>query len=162
MHVIAGKAVAFGEALHSDFNDYCSQTVLNAKILAETLLNLDYNIVTGGTDTHLVLIDLKNTKVSGKKAESILEKAGITTNKNMVPFDEKSPMITSGIRIGTPALTTRGFKENEMIIVANLINKAIQNFEDEKTIMNIRKKVTELCSLFPIYGESRLNEMPQL
>jgi glycine hydroxymethyltransferase len=107
MHVIAGKAVAFGEALKTPYIQYCEQIVKNAQILAETLLNLDYDIVSGGTDTHLVLIDLTKKGISGKKAEITLEEAGITTNKNMVPFDERSPMVTSGIRIGTPAVTTR-------------------------------------------------------
>ena len=110
MHVIAGKAVAFGEALKTPYIQYCEQIVKNAQILAETLLNLGYDIVSGGTDTHLVLIDLTKKGISGKKAEITLEEAGITTNKNMVPFDERSPMVTSGIRIGTPAVTTRGFR----------------------------------------------------
>jgi glycine hydroxymethyltransferase len=128
MHVIAGKAVAFGEALKISYIQYCEQIVKNAKILSETLLNLGYEIVSGGTDTHLVLIDLTQKKISGRKAEHALEEAGITTNKNMVPFDERSPMVTSGIRIGTPALTTRGFKENEMVRVANLIDNVIKKY----------------------------------
>ena len=122
MHVIAGKAVAFGEAIQPDFIEYCLQIVKNAQILAETLLNLGYEIVSGGTDTHLILVDLTKKGISGKNAEIALEAAGITTNKNMVPFDEKSPMITSGIRIGTPALTSRGMKEDEMVKIANLID----------------------------------------
>ena len=162
MHVIAGKAVAFGEALQPAFLQYCKQIVKNAKTLAETLLNLDYDIVSGGTDTHLVLIDLTPKGISGKKAEITLEEAGITTNKNMVPFDERSPMVTSGIRIGTPALTTRGMKEKEMIQIARLMDNVITNFQDEKVIRNTRDTVSELCSAFPIYEESAINAMPQL
>ena len=159
MHVIAGKAVAFGEALQPNYIQYCEQIVKNAKTLAETLLNLGYKIVSGGTDTHLVLIDLTQKEISGKKAEITLEKAGITTNKNMVPFDEKSPMVTSGIRIGTPALTTRGFKENEMVQIARLIDNVIQNIQDEKVIEDTRDFVSELCTAFPIYEESSINEV---
>jgi len=162
MHVIAGKAVAFGEALKSSYTQYCEQIVKNAQILAETLLNLDYEIVSGGTDTHLVLIDLTKKDISGKRAEHVLEEAGITTNKNMVPFDERSPMITSGIRIGTPALTTRGFKENEMVIIAKLIDKVIQNHQDDAEIENVGISVSELCNEFPIYEELTVDEMPQL
>ena len=162
MHVIAGKAVAFGEALQPAFLQYCKQIVKNAKILAETLLNLGYDIVSGGTDTHLVLIDLTQKGISGKKAEIALEEAGITTNKNMVPFDEKSPMITSGIRIGTPALTTRGMKENEMIQIARLMDNVINNIQDESIIRDTRDTVSELCSAFPIYEEFALDAMPQL
>ena len=162
MHVISGKAVAFGEALQPSYVQYCEQIVKNAQTLAETLLNLGYNIVSGGTDTHLVLIDLTQKGISGKKAEIILEKAGITTNKNMVPFDEKSPMVTSGIRIGTPALTTRGFKKNEMVQIARLIDNVIQNIQDETVIKDTRDSVSELCTAFPIYEEPAINEVPQL
>jgi len=162
MHVIAGKAVAFGEALKTPYIQYCKQIVKNAQILAETLLNLGYDIVSGGTDTHLVLIDLTKKGISGKKAEITLEEAGITTNKNMVPFDERSPMVTSGIRIGTPAVTTRGFQENEMLQVANLIDNVIQNIQDETIIKNTRNSVSELCAQFPIYEDFAIDEMPQL
>jgi len=162
MHVIAGKAVAFGEALKTPYIQYCEQIVKNAQILAETLLNLGYDIVSGGTDTHLVLIDLTKKGISGKKAEISLEEAGITTNKNMVPFDERSPMVTSGIRIGTPAVTTRGFQENEMLQVANLIDNVIQNIQDETIIKNTRNSVSELCAQFPIYEDFAIDEMPQL
>ena len=159
MHVIAGKAVAFAEALEPNFLDYSNQIVKNANILANSLLDLGYELISGGTDTHLVLVDLSNRLVSGKKAEIVLEKAGITTNKNMVPFDERSPMITSGIRIGTPALTTRGMKEDEMKEIANLIDGVIKNIDDEKTISSTRNKVIELCSEFPINKELLINEM---
>ena len=162
MHVIAGKAVAFGEALKTPYIQYCEQIVKNAKFLSKTLLNLGYEIVSGGTDTHLVLIDLTQKGISGRKAEHVLEEAGITTNKNMVPFDERSPMVTSGIRIGTPALTTRGFKENEMVRVANLINNVIKNIQDETVIENTRTSVSELCVEFPIYEDFAIDEMSQL
>jgi glycine hydroxymethyltransferase len=159
MHVIAGKAVAFGEALKPNFLNYSVQTVKNAKTLANCLLDLDYKLISDGTDTHLVLVDLSNKSVSGKKAEIALEEAGITTNKNMVPFDERSPMITSGIRIGTPALTTRGMKENEMSEIASLIDSVIKNIDDKKNILHIRNRVVELCLEFPIYDELMINEM---
>ena len=131
----------------------------NAKKLAETLLNLGYDIVSGGTDTHLVLMDLTQKKISGKKAEISLEKAGITTNKNMVPFDERSPMITSGIRIGTPALTSRGMKENEMIQIAHLIDGVMRNIEDDNIIQHTSLQVSEICSAFPIYEKFLVDEM---
>jgi len=159
MHVIAGKAVAFGEALKPDFSIYCKQIVKNAKKLAEILLGFGYKIVSGGTDTHLVLVDLTNKKISGKKAEITLERAGITTNKNMVPFDEKSPLITSGIRIGTPALTSRGMKEIEMEKIAHLFNDVITNIDNEDIIQNVRKQVLELCVDFPLYGVLLEDEM---
>jgi glycine hydroxymethyltransferase len=160
MHVIAGKAVAFGEAMQPDFTTYCRQIVKNAQTLAETLLNLGYEIVSGGTDTHLILVDLTKNGISGKKAERSLEESGITTNKNMVPFDERSPMITSGIRIGTPALTSRGMKENEMIQIAHLIDGVIQNIEDNNTLQHTRLQISELCSEFPIYEKLLIDEMP--
>ncbi|MFA7709672.1 MAG: serine hydroxymethyltransferase, partial [Candidatus Neomarinimicrobiota bacterium] len=120
MHIIAAKAVAFGEALQPEFKDYTRQIIANAKVLAEELLSRDYNLISGGTDNHLLLIDLCNKNITGKQAENILEESGITTNKNMVPFDQKSPFITSGIRIGTAALTTRGMRETEMRTIAGL------------------------------------------
>ena len=162
MHVVAGKAAAFYEALQPAYKDYCMQVVKNAKTLAETLLNLGYDIVSGGTDTHVVLIDISQTGISGKKAEITLEEAGMTTNKNMVPFDEKSPMITSGVRVGTAALTTRGMGEDEMIQIAHLMDKVIRNHQDESIIMNTRNAVSELCSQFPLYEEPELDEVPGL
>ena len=152
MHVIAGKAVAFKEALQPEFITYCNNVVYNAKILADELLTLDYKLISGGTDTHLILIDLCNKNISGKKAEIILESAGITTNKNMIPFDKKSPMVTSGIRIGTPALTSRGMGEPEMKLIAKLINKVIENIHDDKQIIKVRDNVIDLCDSFPLYG----------
>ena len=152
MHVIAGKAVAFKEALQPEFITYCNNVVYNAKILADELLTLDYKLISGGTDTHLILIDLCNKNISGKKAEILLESAGITTNKNMIPFDKKSPMVTSGIRIGTPALTSRGMGEPEMKLIAKLINKVIENIHDDKQIIKVRDNVIDLCDTFPLYG----------
>ncbi len=155
MHVIAGKAVAFGEALQPEFKSYCQKIIDNAQTLSDTLLSLGYELVSGGTDTHVILIDLTSTGVTGKRAEITLEHAGITTNKNMVPFDERSPMITSGIRIGTPAMTTRGMGSDEMVKIAHLIHNVIQNIDDEKVILSTKLEVTELCNTFLLY-ESQL------
>ena len=123
------------------------------KFLSHKLTELGYSIVSGGTDTHLILIDLTNKNISGKKAEIALEKAGITTNKNMVPFDKNSPMITSGVRIGTPALTTRGMKEAEMTKIADLINNVIINIDNDIILKRIREEVQELCSAYPLHKE---------
>jgi glycine hydroxymethyltransferase len=153
MHVIAGKAVAFAEALRPEYKLYCRQVVDNAKALADSLLELGYDLVSGGTDTHVILIDLTKMGVTGKKAENTLERAGITTNKNMVPFDERSPMITSGIRVGTPAMTTRGMGVEEMKNIATLIHEVIQNIDDENTILKVREEVALLCGSFPLYEE---------
>ncbi len=151
MHIIMAKAVAFGEALEDSFRDYAGQIIKNAKTLASELSELDYNIVSGGTDNHLMLIDLTNKNITGKAAENALGKAGITVNKNMVPFDKRSPFVTSGIRIGTPAATTRGMKENEMQVVADLINKALLNVENEVKLAEVKQEVIELCNQFPLY-----------
>ena len=153
MHIIAAKAVAFKQALDESFKVYCGQVIKNAKTIAEEMKSLDYNLVSGGTDTHLVLIDLSEKNISGKKAENVLETAGITINKNMVPFDKKSPFVTSGIRIGTPAMTTRGMKEKDMKIIVNLINRALQNSEDINNLAVIRNEVKEFCSKFPLYED---------
>jgi len=152
MHVIAGKAVAFGEALEPSFKNYCKNIVKNAKVLAKYLKSKNYNIVSGGTDTHFILLDLSNKNISGKKAENLLESAGITTNKNMVPYDKKSPMVTSGIRIGTPAITSRGMKEKEMLKIGNWISELIENPDSTDLIKDIRKNVHNLCEEFPIYN----------
>tara|TARA_B100000941_G_scaffold288323_1_gene265001 strand:+ start:1159 stop:2442 length:1284 start_codon:yes stop_codon:yes gene_type:complete len=152
MHVIAGKAVAFGEALEPGFKNYCENIVKNAKVLAKYLKSKNYNIVSGGTDTHFILLDLSNKNISGKKAENLLESAGITTNKNMVPYDKKSPMVTSGIRIGTPAITSRGMKEKEMLKIGNWISELIENPDSTDLIKHIRKNVHNLCEEFPIYN----------
>ena len=151
MHVIAGKAVAFKEALSKDFKNYCKKIIKNAKALEQEFLLLGYDLVSEGTDTHLLLIDLSKKKVSGKKAENSLESVGITTNKNMVPFDERSPMITSGIRIGTPSLTTRGMAEKEMKIIARLIDKVISNIDNDDVYNKVKEEVRELSDDFPLY-----------
>ena len=153
MHVIAGKAVAFKEALTVEYKNYCKDIVLNAKAISNKLIELGYSIVSGGTDTHLVLIDLSDKEISGKKAELMLERAGITTNKNMVPFDKRSPLVTSGIRIGTPAITTRGMNESDMIIIANLIDEVILNPDNEKIINKVKNKVSDLCEQYPLYKD---------
>ena len=153
MHVIAGKAVAFEEALKPEYKTYCENIISNAQCLSENLTQLGYSIISGGTDTHLVLIDLSNKDISGKKAEAVLEEAGITTNKNMVPFDKRSPLVTSGIRIGTPALTTRGMGNKEMVIIAELINRVISDFNNESTIRDVRQEIFDLCKNYPIYKD---------
>jgi glycine hydroxymethyltransferase len=155
MHVILAKAVAFGEALESLFEDYAKQIIKNAKAMSAELTNLGYDIVSGGTDNHLMLVDLSKKDLSGKKVENALGSAGITVNKNMIPFDTKSPFVTSGIRIGTPAVTTRGMKENEMNKIAAYIDRAIRNVENETELAQVKKEVAELCSKFPLYPELR-------
>ncbi len=149
MHVIAAKAVCFGEALKPEFKEYQKQIVKNAKVLSEELIKLGFNLVSGGTDNHLILIDLRNKGITGKELETRLDDVGITVNKNAVPFDTEKPAITSGIRIGTPAVTTRGFKEEDMIKIANLINESVESYEDKKE--EIRSKVAEICSKYPLY-----------
>ncbi len=153
MHIIMAKAVAFGEALQDSFTDYAKQIMRNAKTLANKLMNLDYEIVSGGTDNHLMLIDLTNKNITGKQAENTLGVAGITVNKNMVPFDQRSPFVTSGIRIGTPAMTTRGMKEPQMELIADLIDKALKNVDNEKALSDIKNDVENLCAQFPLYPE---------
>lgn len=151
MHVIAAKAVAFKEALSPDFLQYQKQIILNAQALADELIRLGYRLVSGGTDNHLILVDLRNLNLTGKIAEKILEDAGITVNKNAIPFDPQPPTITSGIRIGTPALTTRGMKEDEMRYIAHLIHEVLSSPEDERVRIKVKNKVKELCEQFPIY-----------
>ena len=155
MHIILAKAVAFCEALESLFEDYAKQIIKNAKAMSAELTNLGYDIVSGGTDNHLMLVDLSKKDLSGKKVENALGSAGITVNKNMIPFDTKSPFVTSGIRIGTPAVTTRGMKENEMNKIAAYIDRAIRNVENETELAQVKKEVAELCSKFPLYPELR-------
>ena len=151
MHIIAAKAIAFREAINPNFKNYANNIISNAKALANELINMDYNLITGGTDTHVILIDLSNKNITGKTAEFILGKAGITANKNMIPYDTKSPFITSGIRLGTPAITTRGMGKNEMQMIASWIDLAVSNHENDAILLDIRSKVKELCSNFPIY-----------
>ena len=153
MHIICAKAVAFKEALSDSFKVYCDQIVNNSKHLSEKLIELGYTLVSGGTDTHLILIDLTDKGLTGKYVENRLEKAGITTNKNMVPFDTKSPMVTSGIRIGTPALTTRGMKENEMTIISSMIHNVINNIDNDAFLEKTGKDVAELTAQFPLHKE---------
>jgi glycine hydroxymethyltransferase len=153
MHIICAKAVAFKEALCDSFKVYCDQIVNNSKHLSEKLIELGYTLVSGGTDTHLILIDLTDKGLTGKYVENRLEKAGITTNKNMVPFDTKSPMVTSGIRIGTPALTTRGMKENEMTIISSMIHNVINNIDNDAFLEKTGKDVAELTAQFPLHKE---------
>ena len=143
-HVIAGKAVTYGEALDKKFEIYAKQVIANAKALAKAMIDRGYNIVSGGTDNHLMLIDLRNKGVNGKETEKALVKADITCNKNMVPYDDKSPFITSGIRLGTAAITTRGLKEAEMEIIADLINEVIINIDNEQVLSAVRSKVNDL------------------
>lgn len=153
MHIIAAKAVAFGEALKPEFSEYARQIVDNAKSMAEEFLSRGYHLVSGGTDTHLVLIDLTEKGITGKKAENALEKVGITVNKNMVPFDQKSPFVTSGIRIGTPAVTTRGMKEDEMKTIVALIDKVISSPDSEDLLSTVMSEVLDLCRDFPLYRD---------
>ena len=153
MHIIAAKAVAFGEALKPEFKIYCQQVIDNTKVLAESLVSYDFNLVSGGTDNHLVLVDLHNKNISGKKAETLLESIGITCNKNMVPFDDRSPFVTSGIRLGTPALTTRGFEEEDMKKIAGIINRVISDPENEKVLQEARTDVAELVKAHPLYKD---------
>jgi glycine hydroxymethyltransferase len=153
MHVIAAKAVAFNEALQPDFKLYSQQVIKNAQALAAKLVQLGFYIISGGTDNHLMLVDLRSKGVTGKDAQEALDEAGITVNKNAVPFDDKSPLITSGIRIGTPALTTRGMKEAEMEYIGDLINEVIVHIGKHDVYKSVAKKVEELCVRFPLYAE---------
>ena len=150
-HVIAGKAIAFGEALTDDFMKYMVQVRQNAKSMAKEFIERDYKIISGGTDNHMMLIDLRNKNISGKDAELALVKADITANKNMVPFDDKSPFVTSGIRFGTPAITTRGLKETDMIYIVELIDLVINNYDNDKVLNEVRSKVNELMKGRPLF-----------
>lgn len=150
-HVIAAKAVAYGEALKPEFKAYAQQVVRNAQALAESLMSSGYDLVTGGTDNHLVLIDLTNKGLTGKLAEAQLDLAAITVNKNTVPNESKSPFVTSGIRVGTPALTTRGMKEAEMKVVANWIHQVLSDPENLSVLERVRAEVRDLCKQYPLY-----------
>jgi len=156
MHIIAAKAVAFKEALTEEFREYQRQIVKNAKVLAETLLAEGFRLVSGGTDTHLILIDLTDKGITGIEAQELLDRAGITANKNRIPFDPKSPQVTSGLRVGTPAVTTRGMKEEEMKNIGLLISQILKHPGDEKKINEVREEVRRLCERFPLYYE-RIN-----
>jgi len=153
MHIIMAKAIAFGEALEDSFKEYAGQIIKNAKALSAKLNEYGFNVISGGTDNHLMLIDLNNKNITGKEAENALGKAAITVNKNMIPFDQRSPFVTSGIRVGTPAITTRGMKEKEMERIAGFIDKAISNHGNENILAEINNEVKNLCSEFPLYSE---------
>jgi glycine hydroxymethyltransferase len=153
MHIIAAKAVAFGEALQPEFKIYAKNIIQNAQTMADEFLKLDYQLVSGGTDTHVLLIDLSNKNITGKAAELSLGKAGITVNKNMVPFDERSPFITSGIRVGTPAITTRRMGVNESIQIVKWIDEAICNHDNESGLSRIKSNVNNFCAEYPIYSD---------
>ena len=157
MHVIAAKAVAFKEALQPSFKKYARQVIDNAQALANGLVTAGYKIVSGGTDNHVMLVDLTDTDINGRDAENALHAAGITVNKNMVPFDTRSPFVTSGIRLGTAALTTRGFKEAEMKQIAGFIDRVLKNKDDEATASQVRGEIREMCQQFPLYDFDRQN-----
>ncbi len=151
-HVIAAKAVAFGEDLQDDYKIYCQQIIKNSQAMAAAFVDMGYHIISGGTDNHMMLLDLRSKNLSGKLAENTLIKADLTVNKNMVPFDDKSPFVTSGIRIGTSAMTTRGFKEEQFVEVANLIDKVLMNHENDTIIVEAKKGVNTLATSFPLYA----------
>ena len=151
MHVIAAKAVAFGEALQPDFKQYAQQVIRNAKAMAQTFVELGYQLVSGGTDNHLMLIDLRNKRITGKEAEAALQAAEITVNKNMVPYDDQSPFVTSGIRVGAPAMTSRGFGEDEFRRVAQMMDRILTNPTNEDVQKKVRDEVIELTRAFPLY-----------
>lgn len=151
-HVIASKAIAFGEALEESYMKYCIQLMKNAKLMAQCFVDKGYKVISGGTDNHCMLIDLRSKNLTGKLAENILVKADITVNKNMVPFDDKSPFVTSGIRLGTAAITTRGLKEKHIPKIVNLIDKVLMNHENEKIIEATRKEVNKLMKEFPLFA----------
>lgn len=151
MHVIAAKAVCFKEALEPSFKEYGAQVVKNCKRLAEELIKRDFKIVSGGTDNHVFLVDLHNKEVTGKETENLLDRVGITLNKNTVPNETRSPFVTSGVRIGTAAVTTRGFKEEDMVVIAEIIDEAIKNRENEEALEGLKKKVKALCDKYPLY-----------
>jgi len=149
--VIAAKAVAFKEALQPEFKEYQKQIIKNAQAMADELKNQGFRLVSGGTDNHLMLVDLTDKNVTGKDAQEALDRASITVNKNGIPFDTKSPQVTSGIRIGTPAVTTRGMKEKEMRLIASYISDVIKDINNEQKIKAIAEKVKTLCDQFPLY-----------
>ena len=153
MHAIAAKAVAFKEALAPEFKEYQFQVVKNARVLADRLLENKFDLVSGGTDNHLMMVKLIKEGITGKVADETLERAGITLNKNMIPFDPATPFVTSGIRIGTPAMTTRGMKEMEMVKIADMITSVIRDIKNEETIADVRRQSRELCAQFPLYPD---------
>lgn len=152
-HIIAAKAISFGEILSDDFTTYAKQVQVNAQAMARAFVEKGYNLISNGTDNHLMLIDLRNKNLTGKKAQETLDKAAITLNKNAVPFDDKSPFVTSGIRVGVPAITTRGLKEGDMQTVVDLVDKVLMHTDDEKIIGAVKSEVKELMKQFPLYPE---------
>jgi len=158
-HIIAAKAVSFGEILNEDFTAYGKQIMTNAQAMAKSFVSKGYNLISGGTDNHLMLIDLRNKNLTGKKAQETLDKAHITLNKNAVPFDDKSPFVTSGIRVGVPAVTTRGMKEEHMPVVVDMIDKVLMNADNESIINTVKSDVKEFMGQFPLYPELK-QEMP--
>lgn len=155
MHVIAAKAIAFKEASMPEFKQYQANIINNAKVLSIALMDRGFELMSGGTDNHLMLVDLSKRNITGQEAETVLDEAGITANKNVIPFDQRGPFITSGVRIGTPVLTTRGMGEEEMHLVADFIFETIKKRDDKKAIAVIREKVRELCSRFPLFTETK-------
>ena len=151
-HVIAAKAVAFGEALTPAYKTYCKQVIKNAQIMAQCFVDLGYHVISNGTDNHSMLIDLRSKNITGKEAENTLVKADITVNKNMVPFDDRSPFVTSGIRVGTAAITTRGLKETDIPNIVSLMNEVMTNKDDEALIGSVKTKVNELMSKYPLFA----------
>jgi glycine hydroxymethyltransferase len=151
-HVIGAKAVAFGEALEPEFKAYTAQVIKNAAVMAQCFIDKGYKVISGGTENHCMLLDLRSKGVTGKDAENTLVKADITVNKNMVPFDDKSPFITSGMRVGTPAITTRGIKEDTIPQIVDLIDEVLMNIDNEEVILSVRKKVNDLMSQFPLFA----------
>lgn len=152
-HVIAAKAISFGEILTEDYTSYAKQIQLNAQAMAQAFVAKGYDLISGGTDNHLMLIDLRNKDLTGKKAQETLDRASITLNKNAVPFDDKSPFVTSGIRVGVPAITTRGLKEKDMQTVVNFVDSILMNIDDEKIITSVKSEVKEFMHQFPLYPE---------
>lgn len=151
-HVIGAKAVAFGEALEPEFKEYTLQVIKNAKVMAQCFINKGYKVISGGTENHCMLLDLRSKGITGKDAENTLVKADITVNKNMVPFDDKSPFVTSGMRVGTPAITTRGVKEDTIPQIVDLIDEVLMNIDNEDVIQEVRKKVNDLIGQFPLFA----------
>ncbi|MDD5475494.1 MAG: serine hydroxymethyltransferase, partial [Syntrophales bacterium] len=151
MHIIAAKAVSFKEALEPEFKAYQEQIIKNARAMAEELMSRGLRLVSGGTDNHLMLVDLTDKGLTGSEVELALDRAGITTNKNGIPFDTRSPQVTSGIRLGTPAATTRGMKEEEMRAIARMISYIVDNINNDDSIAKVKKEVAELCDAFPLY-----------
>jgi glycine hydroxymethyltransferase len=152
-HVIAAKAVAFGETLADDFTSYGKQIMSNAQAMAKAFVSRGYDLISNGTDNHLMLIDLRNKNLTGKKAQETLDRAQITLNKNAVPFDDKSPFVTSGIRVGVPAITTRGMKESDMETIVAMVDKVLMKPDDESLVSNTKQQVREFMKQFPLYPE---------